>query len=67
MRCGANALDLALILWFGRVPLGALLVGITLPILVPWAQDLLVELIESPWGIALYMPLVFFARASTTP
>jgi hypothetical protein len=62
----ANILDLALILWVVRVPLGALLAGTTLLVLVPQAQDLLVELIESPWRIALYMVLLFFVWASTT-
>ena len=61
-----NILDLALILWVVRVPLGALLAGITLLVLVPQAQDLLVELIESPWRIALYMVLLFFVWAATT-
>jgi hypothetical protein len=62
----ANILDLALVLWVVRVPLGALLTGITLLVLVPQAQDLLVELIESPWRIALYLALLFFVWASTT-
>jgi hypothetical protein len=57
-----NILDLALILWVilwvVRVPLAF--------VLVPQAQDLLVELIESPWRIALYMVLLFFVWASTT-
>ncbi len=61
-----NILDLALILWVVRVPLGALLAGITLLVLVPQAQDLLVELIENPWRIALYMVLLFFVWAATT-
>ena len=61
-----NVLDLALILWIVRVPVCALLVGIALLVLVPQAQDLLVELIESPSRIALYMVLLFFVWASTT-
>jgi hypothetical protein len=61
-----NVLDLALILWVVRVPVCALVVGIALLVLVPQAQDLLVELIESPWHIALYMVLLFFVWASTT-
>ncbi len=62
----ANILDLALVLWVARIPLGALLAGITLLVLVPQAQDLLVELIESPWRIGLYLALLFFVWASTT-
>jgi hypothetical protein len=59
--------DLALILWVVRVPLGALLVGFTLLVLVPQAQELLADMIESsPWRIALYMVLLFFVWASTT-
>src|SRR5258708_37622996 len=61
-----NILDLALILWVVRVPLGTLLVGITLLVLVPQAQDLLVELVMSPWRVGLYMALLFFVWASTT-
>jgi hypothetical protein len=62
----ANILDLALVLWIVRVPLGALLAGLTLLVLVPQAQDLLVELIESPWRVGLYLALLFFVWASTT-
>ena len=62
----ANILDLALVLWVVRVPLGALLAGFTLLVLVPQAQDLLVELIESPWRIGLYLTFLFFVWASTT-
>jgi hypothetical protein len=62
----ANILDLALVLWVVRVPLGALLAGVTLLVLVPQAQDLLAELIESPWRVGLYLALLFFVWASTT-
>src|SRR5262249_54685430 len=61
-----HILDLALILWVVRVPFGALLAGITLLVLVPQAQDFLVELIENPWHIALFMVLLFFVWAATT-
>src|SRR5262249_6638701 len=61
-----HILDLALILWVVRVPFGALLAGITLLVLVPQAQDLLVELIENPWLIAFFRVLFFFVGAATT-
>src|SRR5260370_12132077 len=62
----ANILDLALILWVVRVRVGGVLAGMMLLVLVAQAQDLLVELIESPWRIGLYMVLLFFVWASTT-
>ena len=65
-RSWSEVIDLALILWITRVPVGALLVGFALLYLVPQAQDLLVELIESPWHVVLFLTLVFFVWASST-
>jgi hypothetical protein len=65
-RTWDDILDFALILWVVRVPLCALVVGVALLCLVPQAQDLLVELIESYGRIALFFLLLFFVWASTT-
>ena len=58
--------DLGLIFWIIRIPVGAFVLGFVLLCLVPQAQDLLVELIESYWRVVLFLLLVFFVWASST-
>jgi hypothetical protein len=65
-RAWCEVIDLSLILWIVRVPLSALGLGFVLLCLVPQAQDLLVELIESGWHVALFLALLFFVWASST-
>jgi hypothetical protein len=65
-RTWSDIVDLALILWIVRVPLCALFVGFVLLCLVPQAQDLLVDLIEHWYRIALFLIVLVFAWASPT-
>lgn len=65
-RSWSEVTDLALIFWIIRIPVGAFVLGFALLCLVPQAQDLLVELIESCWRVVLFLLLVFFVWASST-
>jgi hypothetical protein len=65
-RTWSDVLDIALVFWIVRVPLCALALGVALLCLVPQAQDLLVELIESYWHVVLFIALLFLIWASVT-